>query len=79
MSEIRVKRGWNIPLVGAPERTVVDADRPATVAIQPNEFRGIKPKILVKEGDRVAAGQPLFHDREKPEIRFPSPGSGLVT
>ncbi|MCA9752575.1 MAG: NADH:ubiquinone reductase (Na(+)-transporting) subunit A [Gemmatimonadetes bacterium] len=78
MSEIRMKRGWNVPLSGAPAETVVDAARPVTVSVRPNEFRLVKPRLLVKEGDRVSAGQPLFQDRERAEVQFPSPGGGEV-
>lgn len=78
MADIKVKRGYDLPLMGAPSQNVVDAPAPSIVSIRPKEFRGVKPKILVKDGDRVAAGQPLFHDRERPEIRFPSPGGGEV-
>ncbi len=78
MSEIRIKRGHDVPMTGAPERTIVDAPPPQVVAVRPTEFRAIKPKLLVKEGEQVAAGQPLFIDRERPEIKFPSPGGGEV-
>jgi Na+-transporting NADH:ubiquinone oxidoreductase subunit A len=78
MSETKIKRGYDVPMAGAPRREVVDAPRPDVVAIRPNEFRAIKPKILVKEGETVAAGAPLFFDRERPEIKFPSPGGGEV-
>jgi Na+-transporting NADH:ubiquinone oxidoreductase subunit A len=78
MADFKIKRGYDVPMVGAPERVVEDAPRPKTVSIRPNEFRMIKPKIEVKEGDSVSIGTPLFHDRARPEIRFPSPGSGTV-
>jgi len=78
MADYRIKRGYDVPVTGAAERAVVDAPRPRTVSLRPNEFRGIKPKIEVDEGDAVSIGTPLFHDRARPEIRFPSPGSGKV-
>ncbi|NNE43412.1 MAG: NADH:ubiquinone reductase (Na(+)-transporting) subunit A, partial [Gemmatimonadetes bacterium] len=57
---------------------LVDAGRPEVVSVRPNEFRNVKPKILVKDGDTVQLGQPLFHDRNRPEVRFPSPAAGEV-
>ena len=51
---------------------------PEKVSICPNEFRGIKPKLIVKEGDEVKVGSPLFFDKLKPDIMWPSPVSGKV-
>ena len=78
MASYRIKRGYDVPMSGAPERVLEDAPRPKMVSLRPNEFRLVKPKIEVKEGDSVSIGTPLFHDRARPEIRFPSPGSGVV-
>uniref|UniRef100_S0DDP9 Putative Na(+)-translocating NADH-quinone reductase subunit A n=1 Tax=termite gut metagenome TaxID=433724 RepID=S0DDP9_9ZZZZ len=35
-------------------------------------------KLLVREGDRVKAGSPLFFDKANEEIIFTSPVSGVV-
>jgi Na+-transporting NADH:ubiquinone oxidoreductase subunit A len=78
MADFKVKRGYDVPLVGAPESVLADSPRPTIVSIRPNEFRAVKPKILVTEGETVTIGQPLFLDRARPEIRFPSPGAGEV-
>jgi len=78
MSEYKIKRGYDVPMIGAAERVVEDAGRPEIVSIRPGEFRAVKPKIDVQDGDAVQAGQPLFHDRKRPEIKFPSPGGGEV-
>jgi Na+-transporting NADH:ubiquinone oxidoreductase subunit A len=78
MSEYKIKRGYDVPMIGAAERVVEDAGRPHVVSIRPDEFRAVKPKILVQDGDKVQAGQPLFHDRQRPEVVFPSPGGGEV-
>jgi Na+-transporting NADH:ubiquinone oxidoreductase subunit A len=79
MADIKIKRGFGVRMTGAPEPVVEDAPRPKTVSIRPDEFRLIKPKIEVKEGDTVSIGSPLFHDRSRPELRFPSPGSGTIS
>lgn len=78
MSEYKIKRGYDVPMIGAAERVVEDAGRPEIVSFRPDELRMVKPKILVQDGEKVEAGQPLFHDRRRPEIRFPSPGGGEV-
>jgi Na+-transporting NADH:ubiquinone oxidoreductase subunit A len=78
LADIKVKRGYDVLMVGAPDRTLTEAPRPSVVAVRPNEFRGIRAKLLVKERDRVSCGQSLFHDRDRTEIPFVSPGGGEV-
>jgi len=75
---INLKRGLNIRLKGDAEKvlgTSIDAD---TVALKPTDFPGLAPKILVKSGQEIKAGQPLFFDKNNPEILFTSPTSGEV-
>ncbi len=78
MAEYKLKRGYDIPLAGAAEKTLESAAVPDKVALLPNEFRGIKPRLMVKEGDLVKIGTPLFTDKQNPDIRFVSPVSGRV-
>ena len=79
MAEFKLKRGFNIPLAGTAEKVLQDTAVPDTVAILPQEFRGVKPRLLVKEGDPVKIGSPLFTDKQNPEICFVAPVSGKVT
>ena len=44
----------------------------------PSEFRGVKPKLLVKKDDKVKIGSPLFYDKSKPEVKWASPGCGTI-
>ncbi|MDR1859799.1 MAG: Na(+)-translocating NADH-quinone reductase subunit A [Bacteroidales bacterium] len=74
----KFKRGFDIRLKGAPERTVSEAPAPITVALKPTDFVGLTPKLRVKPGDAVLAGDPLFFDKYNPEILFTSPVSGTV-
>jgi len=48
-------------------------------ALQPDDFTGLVPKVVVREGDHVKAGEPLFVDKNCPDVRFASPVSGEVT
>ncbi|MGM9862130.1 MAG: NADH:ubiquinone reductase (Na(+)-transporting) subunit A [Muribaculaceae bacterium] len=50
----------------------------ALCAVTPDDFTGIKPKLDVREGDVVAVGAPLFHDKTRTEIIVASPLSGVV-
>ena len=48
-------------------------------AIIPDDFCGLSPKLLKKEGDHVTAGEAVFHDKNNPEILVVSPVSGIVS
>ena len=50
----------------------------ALCAVTPDDFTGIKPKLDVREGDVVAVGAPLFHDKTRTDIIVASPVSGVV-
>ncbi len=74
---IRIKKGLNINLVGEAKREIsaIDAGR---YAIKPTDFLGVFPRLLVKEGDAVKAGTPLFIDKYRENIIFTSPVSGII-
>ena len=64
---------------GIPNNDIASAAAPQNVSILPSSFRGVKPKLMVEEGDQVKIGSPLFFDKTKPEVRWASPASGNVT
>ncbi len=76
---IKLCKGLDIRLQGEAAKTIVDAPRAAEYAVSPLDFEGVTPKMLVKVGDKVEAGSPLFFDKKRPEILFTSPVSGEVT
>ena len=79
MSEhIRLKKGLNIPLAGAAPAKIAETVAPDLIAIKPTDFKALVPKLAVKEGDAVKAGEPLFVDKMRPSVRFCSPVSGVV-
>ncbi|MBL7845938.1 MAG: Na(+)-translocating NADH-quinone reductase subunit A [Cyclobacteriaceae bacterium] len=76
---IRLKKGFTINLAGKAAPKVGDSASTDTVAIKPDDFHGVYiPKVVVKEGDTVKAGSPLFHDKKLERIQFTSPVSGEV-
>ncbi len=77
-STIDLKKGLSIPVSGAADRIVSEKLVPDTVAIQPDEFKGFLPRLLVREGDAVLAGSPVMADKKNPEILLTSPVSGTV-
>ena len=74
--DIRIKKGLNINLVGAAEHTLSKAVLSNVYAITLNNFHGITPKMLVKQGAEVKAGEALFYNKNNPEMLFVSPVSG---
>lgn len=75
---IKLGKGLDIRLVGEAEKNVVEAPLASEYAVSPLDWEGITPKMLVKVGDKVKAGSPLFFDKNIPAIVFPSPVSGTV-
>ena len=78
MQQIKLKRGLDIPFEGKAEKTLGSVARPEIFHIVPDHFAGITPKLMVREGDSVKAGSPLFHDKAFAEMLFTSPVSGKV-
>ena len=76
---IRLRRGLDINLAGRAEKTIVALKPNGTFALRPDSFEGIKPKVLVKEGDKVKAGEALFINKAYPNVKFSSPVSGTVS
>ena len=76
---IRTKRGLNLPISGAPEQELGKARSTRTVALLGCDYVGMKPTMLVAEGDKVLLGQPLFRDKKNSSVTFTSPGCGRVS
>lgn len=84
MNDHTISKGFDIRIAGKAERKVEAAPEPLLVAVQATEFLGaehpgIKAKVLVKEGDTVQTGQPLFFDKKDPDTHFVSPATGTVS
>ncbi len=78
-NDIRIKKGLDIKLVGEASLTKNDAIKSNFYSIKPEDFHGLTPKLLVKAGVKVKAGEPIFHDKSNDSIQFVSPVSGEVT
>lgn len=74
---IELKRGHDIKLVGEAGAFYDQKPEPATYALKPVEFN-MRVKLLVKEGDEVKAGTPLFYSKNNENAIFTSPVSGEV-
>lgn len=76
---VRIRRGLDLRLEGAAEPGPVEPGPPVrTVAVLGADAPGVRPALQVEVGARVRLGQPLFVDRRRPDVRFTSPGAGVV-
>ncbi len=77
--DIRIKKGLDIKLVGEAEHTTTNIPVNGVFALKPEDFHGIIPKLIAKEGTEVKAGDALFYSKSDERILFSSPVSGKVT
>ncbi|MFP3342093.1 Na(+)-translocating NADH-quinone reductase subunit A [Halomonas sp. SIMBA_159] len=75
---IEVKKGLDLPITGAPEQRIEDAQPVRHVAILGTDYVGMKPTMEVQEGDKVKLGQLLFTDKKIDGVRFTAPAGGEV-
>ena len=73
-----IKKGLKLPIAGEPVQTIDNANTVKSVAVLGNEYVGMKPTMLVEEGQHVKLGQVLFTDKKNPLVHFTSPGAGTV-
>ena len=76
---IKLRKGLDINLKGKAAKETVSTSCPGEYALVPDDFCGLKPKVVVKEGDAVKVGDALFVDKLHPEVKFVSPVSGTVS
>ncbi|HCM9324669.1 TPA: Na(+)-translocating NADH-quinone reductase subunit A [Enterobacter hormaechei subsp. steigerwaltii] len=74
----RIRKGLDLPISGVPEQHVTTGASIHHVAIVGDDYVGMRPAMLVKEGDRVIKGQALFEDKKNPGVMFTAPASGTV-
>ena len=78
MPHININKGHDIQISGVPNNNITNIKAHKTLAILPMDFIGVKPKLLVKEGDEVKTGSPLFFNKLKPIVKWASPGTGKI-
>ena len=75
---IKIKRGLDLPITGNPEQTITETTKAKTVALIGHDYIGMRPTMMVQEGDRVKCGQLLFTDKKTPGVNHTAPGGGVV-
>ena len=76
--DVSIKDGANLNLKGLASMELEVANMSLNYALNPDDFFGLIPRLLVKEGDKVSLGQPIFHDKNNESIKIVSPVSGKI-
>ena len=76
---IKLRKGLNINLIGKAKEERFEVKPSEEYALSPSDFPGVTPKVALKEGDHVLAGEALFFNKACPEVTFASPVSGTVS
>ena len=75
---IKLRKGLDINLKGKAAIKKVKGATATEYALEPDAFPGLTPKVVVKEGEHVLAGDPLLVNKQCPDVKFASPVSGTV-
>ena len=79
MKTIKITRGLDLRLAGAPDQNAAPEKKEARLIAHTGvDYVGMKPTICVEEGERVLAGQLLFLDKKNPGVKYTSPAAGVV-
>ena len=76
---IRIRRGLDLPVAGAPRQVIETANTISCVAVLGDDYHGMKPSMAVQVGNRVKLGQTLFFDKKASSVCYTAPGSGVVS
>ena len=74
--DIRIKKGLDIKLIGAAEKVTQKANSSNVYTLKPEDFHSIIPKLSVKVGAKIKAGELVFYNKANEDMKFPSPVSG---
>ena len=75
---IKIKKGLDLPIKGAPEQQISDGAAVSRVAVLGEEYVGMRPTMHIQVGDKVKKGQVLFEDKKNPGVKFTAPAAGEV-
>ena len=78
MNSFKIIKGHNLKLSGSPSKKIFDVVEPTSIFFHPSSIKNIKTKLLIKEGDKVEIGTPLFYDKKNEKVLFVSTCSGIV-
>lgn len=76
--DIRIRKGLDLKLVGEAEKKVSDVPRSQFYVLKPSDFHKVVPKLELKEGAKVQAGEVIFHSKYDEAVKFVSPVNGII-
>lgn len=76
---IKINRGLDLPISGAPEQVISDGPKVRSVAVIGFDYVGMKPTMAVQVGDRVKTGQVIFTDKKTEGVKYTAPATGVVS
>ena len=75
---IKIKKGLDLPIEGRPSQEIVNAPPSTRIALTGYDYVGMKPTLLVQEGQKVKKGEPLFQCKKRLGVTYTSPGAGTI-
>ena len=75
----KITKGLDLPISGIPDQVIENAAAAKMVAVIGPDYHGMKPTMLVKEGDKVKKGQVIFTDKKTEGVKYTAPASGTVS
>jgi len=78
VQSFKLKKGLDLPVLGAPVQEICSKDEIRTAAVLAADYIGLKPRLVVQEGDVVGVGSPVFFHKDTPDVMVTSPVSGRV-
>lgn len=73
-----LKEGLDLPITGSPVQDIKNGPDVTHVALVGDDYVGMRPTMLVDEGDKVKLGQPVFADKKTEGVIYTAPGAGTV-
>ncbi len=78
MTHFALRKGLDLPVLGAPAPGITEGPAISTVAILGDDYIGLKPRLAVQEGDPVVAGTPILTDKDTPDVKVVAPVAGRI-
>ncbi len=76
--DLKIKKGLKLNLKGEAENTIEQAPVSKTIGLRPTNFHSLVPKMVLKEGAKLKAGDEVFFSKYSDKTRVVSPVSGTL-
>ena len=79
MGNYKIKKGFDVQLVGKPSCELVDAVSAASIGLRPLDILGVRWRLLVSEGDKVKRGAVLLESKQDTDFKFRATAAGTIS